>query len=93
MEDQAQVGCADSFITLVRQFSDGMLTRVQDNGESSQPLPVTNGDKQDCIKVSILFSMMFSAMLTDDVPYIEPTVTVGGDKLAVANKLTYIGST
>ena len=47
------------------QFHDGMLARVQNDGEISDPFPVTNGVKQGCVRASILFSMMFSAMLTD----------------------------
>ena len=36
-----------------------------DDGESSAPFPVTNGVKQSCVLVPTLFSMMFSAMLTN----------------------------
>ena len=48
-----------------RQFYDGMLARVQNDGEFSDPFPVTNGVKHGCVLASTLFSMMFSAMLTD----------------------------
>ena len=50
---------------MVRQFHDGILARVQNDGEFSDPFPVTNGVKQGCVLASTLFSMMFSAMLTD----------------------------
>ena len=50
---------------MVRQFHDGMLARVQNDGEFSDPFPVTNGVKQGCMLASTLFSKMFSAMLTD----------------------------
>ena len=50
---------------MVRQFHDGMLARVQNDGEFSDPFPVTNGVKQGCVLASTQFSMMFSAMLTD----------------------------
>ena len=50
---------------MVRQFHDGMLARVQNDGEFSDPFPVTNGVKQGCVLASTLLSMMFSAMLTD----------------------------
>ena len=53
------------FIAMVQQFHDGMLARVQNDGEFSDPFPVTNGVKQGCVLASTLFSMMFSAMLTD----------------------------
>ena len=50
---------------MVRQFHDGILARVQNDGEFSDPFPVTNVVKQGCVLASTLFSMMFSAMLTD----------------------------
>ena len=56
----AKFGCPAKFIAMVRQFHDGMLARVQNDGEFSDPFPVTNG-----VLASTLFSMMFSAMLTD----------------------------
>ena len=41
------------------------LQRVQNDGQFSDPFPVTNGVKQGCVLASTLFSMMFSAMLKD----------------------------
>ncbi|MCG8114190.1 MAG: hypothetical protein JAY89_02300 [Candidatus Thiodiazotropha taylori] len=61
----AKFGCPTKFIAMVRQFHDGMLARVQNDGEFSNPFPVTNGVKQGCVLAPTLFSMMFSAMLTD----------------------------
>ena len=61
----AKFGCPAKFIAVVPQFHDGMLARVQNDGEFSLPFPVTNGVKQGCVLASTLFSMMFSAMLTD----------------------------
>ena len=57
----AKFGCP----AMVRQFHNGMLAKVQNDGEFSDPFPVTNGVKQGCVLASTLFSMMFSAMLTD----------------------------
>ena len=56
----AKFDCPAKFIAKVQQFHD-----VQNDGEFSDPFPVTNGVKQGCILASTLFSMMFSAMLTD----------------------------
>ena len=64
-EIMAKFGCPAKFIAMVQQFHDGMQARVQDDGEYSQPFPVTNGVKQGCVLAPTLFSMMFSAMLTD----------------------------
>ena len=61
----AKFGCPAKFIAMVRQFHDGRLARVPNDGEFSDPLRVTNGVKQGCVLASTLFSMMFSAMLTD----------------------------
>ena len=61
----AKFGCPAKFIAMVRQFLDGMFARVQNDGEFSDPFPMTNGVKQGCVLASTLFSMMFSAMLTD----------------------------
>ena len=61
----AKFGCPPRYIAMVRQFHDGMQARVQNDGEYSKPFPVTNGVKQGCVMAPTLFSMMFSAMLTD----------------------------
>ena len=59
----AKFGCPTKFIAMVRQFHDGMFARVQNDGEFSDPFPVTNGVKQGCVLASTLFSLMFFAML------------------------------
>ena len=58
-------GCPDRFIKIVREFHDGMTAHVSDNGESSNDFPVTNGVKQGCVLAPTLFSLMFSAMMSD----------------------------
>ena len=55
----AKFGCPAKFIAMVRQFHDGMLARVQNDGEFSDPFPVTNGVKQGYVLASTLFSMIF----------------------------------
>ena len=55
----AKFGCPNKFIALVRSFHDGMQVWVQDDGESSEPILVTNGVKQGCVLAPTLFSMMF----------------------------------
>ena len=37
----AKFGCPAKFIAMVRQFHDGMLARIQNDGEFSDPFPVT----------------------------------------------------
>ena len=65
MEIYGKVWLSCQIQTMVWQFHDGMLARVQNDGEFSDPFPVTNGVMQGCVLASTLFSMMFSAMLTD----------------------------
>ena len=61
----AKCGCPPRFMAMVRRFHDGMQARVQNDGEYSEPFPVTNGVKQGCVMASKLFSMLFSALLID----------------------------
>ena len=58
-------GCPPMFIRMVRQFHEGMCACVSDNGEYSDAFPVANGVKQGCVLAPTLFSMVFSAMVTD----------------------------
>lgn len=50
---------------MVRQFQNDMQSRVQNAGEYSEPVLVTNGVKLGCIIAPTLCSIMFSAMLAD----------------------------
>ena len=59
-------GCPVKFITIVRQFHDGIHGRVQGNGESSLAFPITNGVRQGCVLAPTLFSIMVSAILFDE---------------------------
>ena len=61
----AKFGCPARFITIVRQFHEGMMARVLNDGDTSDDFAVTNGVKQGCVLAPTLFSMVFSAMLTD----------------------------
>jgi hypothetical protein len=63
-------GCPPAFVRMVRLFHEGMNARVSDQGELSDPFPVTNGVKQGCVLAPTLFSMVFSAMLAHtDAPF------------------------
>ena len=57
--------CPDKIVKIVKQFHDGLLAPVLDDGISLDPFQVTNGVKQGCVLAPTLFSLMFSAMLTD----------------------------
>ncbi|XP_069160585.1 uncharacterized protein [Procambarus clarkii] len=58
-------GSPGKFTVIVRQFHEGMMTKVLDNGEESTVIPGTSGVKQGYVLALTLFSMVFSAMLTD----------------------------
>ncbi|VDM02925.1 unnamed protein product [Schistocephalus solidus] len=57
--------CPERFTHMVRQLHEGMITRVTDKGTVSEAFAVTNGVKRGCVLAPTLFSLMFSAMLTD----------------------------
>ena len=62
----AKFGCPAKFIAMVRQFQNGMLVRVKNDGEFSDPFPVTNGVKQGCVLASTLFSMITDSFQDGD---------------------------
>ena len=55
---------------------DGMMARVLDDGNASDPFPVTNGVKQGCVFAPMLFSLMFSTMLTDAIRETSPGISI-----------------
>ena len=86
----ARFGCPPRYIAMVRQFHDGMQARVQNDGEYSEPFPVTNRVKQGCVMAPTLFSMMFSAMLTDAFHDVDAGFPIGyrfDDKLLNLRRL------
>nr|VZI33299.1 unnamed protein product [Spirometra erinaceieuropaei] len=50
---------------MVRQFYIGMMSPVTHKRTVSEAFAVTNGVKQSCVLTSTLFSLIFSATLTD----------------------------
>ena len=48
----AKFGCPAKFIAMVQQFHDGILARVQNDGEFSDAFPVTKWVKQGCVVAS-----------------------------------------
>ena len=61
----AKFGCPDVFISIVRQFHDGMMVSMRNNWDYSEEFSVTNRVKQGCDLTPTLFSMMCSVMLID----------------------------
>ena len=72
----AKFGCPGKFLTIVHQFHDGMNAKVLDTVEFSDAFPVSNGVKQSCVLAPTLFSIVFSAMLTDAFRYCNPGFSI-----------------
>ena len=75
----AKFGCPPRYIAMVRKFHDDMQARVQNDGEYSEPFPVNDGVKQGCVMAPTLFSMMFSAMLTDASQDVDAGIPIRQD--------------
>ena len=60
-----KIGCPELCVDIIRSFHEGMVARVQDQGQTSEPFSVTNGTKQGCVMAPLLFTLVFSAMLND----------------------------
>ena len=69
-------GCPSTFIAVVCQCHDGRMAQVLDDGEPSEAFPVTNGVKQGCVLAPTLFSLMFSAILTDAFRESKPGINI-----------------
>ena len=59
-----KLGCPPKCINMVRSLHDGMMARVIENGDVSDPFPVTNGVKQGCVLAPALFSLLLAEMLS-----------------------------
>ncbi|XP_074632486.1 cytosolic phospholipase A2-like [Acropora palmata] len=75
----SKFGCPDRFVKIVKQFYDGMMARVLDDGNASDPFPVTNGVKQGCVLATTLFRPIFSAMLTDAFRETSPGIPISAE--------------
>ena len=53
----SKLGCPPKFISMVQSLHDGMMARVIESSDVSDPFPVTNGVKQGCVLAPTLFSL------------------------------------
>ena len=60
-----KIGCPDLCVAIIRSFHEGMVARIQHQGQTSEPFTVTNGTKQSCVVAPLLFTLVLSAMLND----------------------------
>jgi len=58
-----KIGCPPDFINIIRSFHEGIRAAVIENGEMSSDFDVTNGTKQGCVLVPLLFTIFFGMML------------------------------
>ena len=52
------------FITALHLVHDSMITKVMENRDASQSFPATNGVKPVYVLVPMLFSLLFTNMLS-----------------------------
>ena len=60
-----KAGCPPKFVNMFKQLHNGMTSRVAFSGNLSEAFPVENGVKQGDVAAPTLFSIFFSALLTD----------------------------
>ena len=58
----SKLGCPTKFVNLIRQFRD-MTGQVLSDGEASEPFSISNGVKQGCVLVPVLFNLFFTCVL------------------------------
>ena len=61
-----KIGCPDLFLDIIRSFHEEMVARVQDQGQTSEPVSVTNCTKQGCVMAQLLFSAMLNGAFHDN---------------------------
>ena len=72
----SKLGCPPRFVQIIRSFHDGMFCRVIENGDASDPFPVSNAVKQGCVLVPTLFSLLFAQMLSAALSQTEAGVKI-----------------
>ena len=53
--------CPLRFLALVRQYHNDIQVRVQNDGEFCEPFQVTNGVKQDCVRITVQHDVLCHA--------------------------------
>ena len=72
----SKLGCPPRFVQMIRSFHDGRFCRVIENGDASDPFPVSNGVKQGCVLAPLLFSLLFAQMLSAALSQTEAGVKI-----------------
>jgi len=58
----SQFGCSPHFLTILREFHDGMKARVVIGGQESDPVEVLAGVKQCCVLAPAIFNLFLAAV-------------------------------
>ena len=58
-----KAGCPPKLLSLLRSFHNGMMGRVQYDGETSDQFPINRGVKQGCVLAPTLFGIYFSFVI------------------------------
>ena len=61
----SKFGSLEKFINIVCQFHDGMFAWILDSGQCSHVFLITSEVKQGCVLAPMLFSMIFSVVLSN----------------------------
>ena len=72
----SKLGCPPRFVQIIHSFHDGMFCRVTENGDASDPFPVSNGVKLGCVLAPTLFSLLFAQMLSAALSQTEAGVKI-----------------
>eukprot|EP00914_Ancora_sagittata_P004027 GHVO01008857.1.p1 GENE.GHVO01008857.1~~GHVO01008857.1.p1 ORF type:complete len:413 (-),score=24.97 GHVO01008857.1:417-1655(-) len=62
--------------SIIRSFHEGMYGRVMHDSSTSEPFAISNGTKQGCVMVPVLFSLVFSAMLQDAFEHNDKGISI-----------------
>ena len=57
-----KIGCPDKFISIIGSFQEGMKGQVVESGVLSDLFGISNGTKQGCVLVPLLFCIFFAMM-------------------------------
>ena len=72
----SKLGCPPKFVQITRSLHEGMMARVIETGDISEPFQVTNGVKQGCVLAPTLFSLLFAEMLSTALSKTDAGVTI-----------------
>ena len=72
----SKLGCPPKFVQMTRSLHEGMMARVIETGDVSEPFHVTNGVKQGCVLAPTLFSLLFAEMLSAALAQTDAGITI-----------------